>query len=107
MQVTADPFFDAHRAQLVALAARHRIPAIYPARDFVAAGGLMSYGDDVAEAYRQLGRTAGEILAGASPATLPVQPSTRLALAINARTAKALGLVLPPTLLAVAEEVIG
>ena len=107
VQVTDDPFFAGHRAQLLSLAARHRLPAIYPSRDFVAAGGLMSYGNNMEEAYRQLGRTAGEVLAGVSPATLPVQPATRLALTINARTAKALGLVLPPTLLAVADEVIG
>jgi putative ABC transport system substrate-binding protein len=107
LMVGASPYFTWNRRdQIVALAARHAIPAIYPVRRFVAAGGLMSYGAILSDTYHQVGVYAGKILKGASPADLPVEQSSRFEFLINAKTAKALGLDIPAKLLALADEVI-
>jgi putative ABC transport system substrate-binding protein len=106
LAVVADPFFIARREQLIALAARHAVPTIYPGRWFPEVGGLMSYGTPVSIIFEQVLIYIGKILKGAKPADLPVQQSTQVELVINLKTAKALGLTVPSSLLARADEVI-
>jgi putative ABC transport system substrate-binding protein len=104
--VSPSNFFASHRMEIVALAAQHRVPALYFERNFAEAGGLMSYGPNISEQYRLLGVYAGRILSGQKPGDLPVRRATRLEFVINLKTAKALGLTIPEALLATADEVI-
>jgi putative ABC transport system substrate-binding protein len=104
--VSTDPLFTNQRAQIVALAASHAVPAMYVWREFATAGGLMSYGTDLTDTYRQLGLYTGKLLKGAGPADLPVQQIVKIELVINLTTAKALGLTIPLTLSGRADEVI-
>jgi putative ABC transport system substrate-binding protein len=106
LMLSADTLMFRNREALVDLAARHKIPASYPIREFAASGGLVSYGTNYPEAYRQVGEYLGRVLNGEKPENLPVRQVTKLELVINMKTAKALGLAIPPTLLARADEVI-
>jgi ABC-type uncharacterized transport system substrate-binding protein len=105
LMVNADTFLSSRRNQIVALAVRHRIPVMYPQREYLLAGGLLSYGTDLSDGYRQVGVYCGRILKGAKPADLPVLLPTKFELLINLKAAMALGITVPPTLLAIANEI--
>jgi putative ABC transport system substrate-binding protein len=106
LQIGVDSLFGNHIDQLVALATRHKVPTIYPWREFTAAGGLMNYGSSIPDAFRQVGVYTGQILKGAKPSDLPVWRPTTLRFVLNLKAAKALGIEAPPKLLALADEVI-
>jgi putative ABC transport system substrate-binding protein len=106
LSVAASAYFYGVRDQIALLAAQHRVPVIYESRDFPEVGGLISYGVDFSDVYRQLGLYAGKILKGAKPADLPVVQPTRFELVINLRSAKVIGLTVPPSLLVAADQVI-
>jgi putative tryptophan/tyrosine transport system substrate-binding protein len=106
LAVAADPFFDTRREKLVALAAYYAVPTMYHFREFAVAGGLVSYGIDASDAYRLVGVYTGRVPKGAKPAELPVMQSIKFQFVINLKTAKALGLEIPPGLSAIADEVI-
>jgi putative ABC transport system substrate-binding protein len=104
--IISDQFYNDRRERIAALAIRHSLPSVYPRREYAVAGGLMSYGTSLSDIYRQAGVYAGRILKGAQPADLPIVQSTELELVINLKTAKALGLTLPPSFYWRADEVI-
>jgi putative tryptophan/tyrosine transport system substrate-binding protein len=104
--VAGSPFFDTRRHRVVELAKQQRLPAIYQFREYVSAGGLLSYGVDLAASYQQFGVYAANILKGAEPATLPVQQAVKFEMVLNLKTARELNLEIPPTILALADEVI-
>jgi putative ABC transport system substrate-binding protein len=104
--VPAEPFFDSHRDKIVALAARYAVPMIANLREYVVAGGLMSYGPRLSDLYRRAAIYAGRLLKGEKPTDLPVEQPTKFDLVVNLKTAKILGVTIPPTILAAANEVV-